>query len=105
MTRLVRVLHERLIEEARLGEVLLEPPGDDLLDDLRRLAGLDRLVPRDLLLVAQDLRRNLVAADETGRRGRDVHRDVAQRARPPRARPRGSHSASTSTPIFAPVWM
>src|SRR6185503_18007214 len=53
--RLVGVLHERLLEETRLGVELLDSSLDDLLGDLGRLARLRRLGARDLLLVGEDL--------------------------------------------------
>jgi hypothetical protein len=48
----VRVLDEGLLDEAVLGEELLDAAADHLLDDLRRLAGLQRLGRVDFLSLA-----------------------------------------------------
>src|SRR6266545_2211698 len=73
---LLVVLHEELLDEAvRLVE-LLELAGRDLLEDRLGLLLIAHLGLRDLELLRDELRRDLLAADPQRRGGRDLHRDV-----------------------------
>src|SRR5512139_1469063 len=79
----VRVLDERLLHEAEVGEIFLQLPLGDLVQDLVGLPGRPRLVAVDGLLVLHHLRRHVLPAD-VGRVGRrHLHRQVlCQRRRP-----------------------
>src|SRR5690606_32881268 len=53
--RPVGILHERLLEQDDLGVELVDPALDDLLDHVRRLAALRRLLGEQLALALDDL--------------------------------------------------
>src|SRR5512133_703962 len=73
---LLVVLHERLLEEAELAVELLDLAGRDLLEDRLGLLLLARLGLRDLALLRDDVRGDLLAADPARRGRRDLHGEV-----------------------------
>jgi hypothetical protein len=73
----VGVLHERLLQQHELGEVLLHLAVDDLVHDVGRLAGGEGLVAEDGALALEVRLGHLFAADGAGIGGGDVHGDVA----------------------------
>src|SRR5262249_10620243 len=72
-----RVLDERLLEQALLGEELLELALDDLVEHLRGLLLIGHLSAVDLALLLEHDGRHILAGHVRGIRGRDLHREVA----------------------------
>src|SRR5437667_2183849 len=66
-----------LLEQADLGEELLELAGHDLLDDLGGLALPGGLRLQDLALALDPVGRHVLAAHDLGPRRRNLHREVA----------------------------
>src|SRR5215469_14283624 len=73
---LLVVLHERLVHETDGLVVLLDLPGEDLLDHRLGLLLLPELDPLDLLLLLEQLGGDLLAADELGAHRGDVQGEV-----------------------------
>src|SRR5882724_5866509 len=67
------VLDERLLEQALLGEELLQFALDDLVDDLRRLLLVGHLAAVDFPFLLDDLARNVFTRHVGGIRGGDLH--------------------------------
>src|SRR6185369_15014288 len=74
---LLVVLHEGLVHETHRLEVLLDLPGEDLLDHRLGLLLLPELDPLDLLLPLEQLNGDLLAADELGAERGDVEGEIA----------------------------
>src|SRR6266550_8067303 len=70
------VLDERLLEQALLGEELVQLALDDLVDDLGRLLLIGELAAIDLALLLDDLVRDLFARDVGRVLRRDLHPEI-----------------------------
>src|SRR5690606_32423402 len=70
---LVRVLDERLVQQADFLEELADAAAEHLLDDFRRLASHVRLCTDDFLFLLQYLGRHVIAAHNHRRNRRHVH--------------------------------
>src|SRR5215510_3967009 len=70
------VLDERLLEQALIGEELLEFTLDDLVEHLRRLLLVGQLTPVDLALLLDHLARDVFPCDVGRIRRRDLHPEI-----------------------------
>src|SRR6185503_19343351 len=74
--RLLVVLDVRLLEQAHLGEELVDLPVDDLVEDVGRLVLAFELGGEDRTLARDPVGRHVLAAHVVGAGGRDLHGEI-----------------------------
>ena len=101
------VADRRLVDEADLLVEAAELALDDLLDHLRRLAGVLHLRAVDRALALEHVGRDVLAADVLRVGGGHLQRQLRSRVwkSSVRATKSDSQLSSTSTPILPPMWM
>src|SRR5690606_9908561 len=73
---LLRILNEGLLEKARLFVELLQPPGDDFVDDVLRLALVEGGGPQDAALLLEHALRHVFTRDVQRLGGGNMHRQI-----------------------------